>query len=404
MYKYIKYKNKYNQLKNLIGGAHKKIIEYLINKYLEQLSSKIHTDTSIVDFLETYKIDIHSDEGKIYNRYYREIVNIFNNFIGEDFYKYKFEFTSGFREELENKIDILFKQQVKLQQPDIERKVPDKKVFSIFTTGIADWCNLETILPYFYNTLLPHIKKIIGNDYNIEIIHSDILQGGNELVEMNKAKKDKCIKDIILMINKETKGNVIRNEFTHESLNFSGIPKENSLLLDFAHIFLYTSKPGSVLSSIDNKVYEIPCLRFGYVGEWKDYKDHNFNTIPYHILPNKFHLFEINHQSGKVTTFIDKLIRLGYINKEPMHEPVDIFNNYLVLLQKTGFPIFKKLNDKLDGIALIYDKVIMKLKYVLLDIMIEEIMINNTKKVDFEEKLFVIFEKLLAKENELLKK
>ena len=114
--------------------------------------------------------------------------------------------------------------------------------FRIYTTGICSWGNLDAIFTYWQLYLCSHICSIIPCRFtSIEIIHSDILLQLAYMPIINVKQVEKEINNK-LYNDYKIDSRISKNIFQREGLDFNKISKtESYIILDFAHIFYYSS-------------------------------------------------------------------------------------------------------------------------------------------------------------------
>ncbi len=168
-----------------------------------------------------------------------------------------------------------------------------QNTFYIYTTGIADWCNLNKTFKYWEDELCKHICELIPQRFSrIEIVHSDILDDFNGIMSVTNQKRNEIILNINtrLQLEHTRDSRIVSSIFQTTPLYFL-IKHQNiihpHLIIDFAHVLT------DDFESDWNVVY------LGYVGEVQIIE---YNMCTRHIK----NFFKVN-DDNTVTTYINKL-------------------------------------------------------------------------------------------------
>ena len=161
-----------------------------------------------------------------------------------------------------------------------------QETFYIYTTGIADWCNLEKTLKYWEDKLCSHVCSLLPQRFTkIEIVHSDILCVFNGIMSITNEKKNQVILDINsrLQLEYTRDSRIVSSIFYSTPLNVFERPH---IIIDFAHIY-------NILDPNLNIIY------LGYVGEEQ--------IIEYNMCSRYINNFFKVNDDNTVTTYINKL-------------------------------------------------------------------------------------------------
>ena len=191
---------------------------------------------------------------------------------------------------------------------DINNELIDSKDFYIYTTGIADWDNIDQTPTQWINYILHTVIRCIPPSFNKIIInHYDPLYNIGTNISIITTKKNV----IIQKINNTVIANDIKastSQITITSIFHNAILNDTSIhdphiLLDFSRAILKYDIRSKKLKMIDSKK-EINGLYIGYVGAIDSDESTRFSKL-YQIQNNFFTVSD----AGIVTTYIDKLIR-----------------------------------------------------------------------------------------------
>ena len=164
------------------------------------------------------------------------------------------------------------------------------ETFYIFTTGIADWCNLEKTFAYWNDHLCLHICSLIHYRFKyIEIVHSDIFDDFNGVMSITNDIKNNTMNEINRRLQFENvhKRNIriVSSRFQQTPLDLDEIATlTNHIIIDFAHV-------------INNNNLNVVYL--GYVGEKQIVESYMCTRYI-----NNF--FRVN-DDNTITTYIDQL-------------------------------------------------------------------------------------------------
>jgi len=229
-----------------------------------------------------------------------------------------------------------------------------KPLFYIYTTGIADWGNLDKLLLFWNKLLCDHVCSLIPPRFDIKILHSDILLeltygiGPNHMILDQKVYLTEQI-NLLLLENLENE-RIVESSFQTEPLNFREIRgKIPYLIIDFAHLFKYSKDLINISPNGSVKVFqnyndlelnddglELNVIYVGYLGE---------NQILDSKLSKRYisllNFFRVN-DDNTVITIINKLlnkIRFNQLLDQELFDPTDRID--IIMKQ-----IRRKLQDK----------------------------------------------------------
>jgi len=199
------------------------------------------------------------------------------------------------------------------------------KTFYIYTTGLGCWSD-PILTQYWDSTIRENILKNIDESFTkIVFEHYD------PFIDIDEPTKEKFRKE-----------NIDKCEFIDKFIDLDKINTLNKdnmhphLLIDFAHILNYLPNKETITSNSYGekksiKYNHINSLYFGFLGD----------PIPRHIATLK--LFDMD-SNGKITTYIDKLIRLGYVmcdDINPLTDPIKIIKNIIIIVKRDLEQILK---------------------------------------------------------------
>lgn len=164
----------------------------------------------------------------------------------------------------------------------------NQNTFYIYTTGIADWCNLNKTFKYWEDELCKHVCELIPQRFShISIFHSDILSDFNGIMSITNEKRIATSNEINnrLQLEYTRDSRIVLSFFQTTPLNFVLISQPH-IIIDFAHVF-------NDYNSNHNVVY------LGYVGEQQ--------IIEYNMCTRYIKNFFKVNDDNTVTTYINKL-------------------------------------------------------------------------------------------------
>ena len=208
-------------------------------------------------------------------------------------------------EKVPEKVPI--KTDVLVKIPEIVQKVPEKvlrnpyrnsNTFYVYTTGIADFCNIETIVNEWNEYLRDIVLKNIHDNFNkIIITHYDPLESFDIDLQntFKKQFEETGILNTITTINRQIVSCVL---YTNIDLNQI---KNPHILLDFAHIIEYLpSDDMQKQIKLNDTIYNINSVYFGYIGVFQ--LENNYSDV--YIAKSNFFT---TSPYGTVITYIDKI-------------------------------------------------------------------------------------------------
>ena len=219
--------------------------------------------------------------------------------------------------------------------------------FYIYTTGIADWDNKETIAAKWNNNVCANILSQIPSRFNdIYILHSDILKPMDEYDNMiNEEQRGIILKTFnqLLSTNDLTKPRVKKSSFTLMPIDFNTLETPH-IIIDMAHLFIY-NKTGLVTIGHTMPPYNIKSIYLGYFGDQvftiKANQKYDYNIY----IASHTQYFKVNDDNS-IITYIDRLIHLKYD-----YNPDDPSNFFNTVLQKLTFDVetaWLRKDNKLD--------------------------------------------------------
>jgi len=164
----------------------------------------------------------------------------------------------------------------------------NENTFYIYTTGIADWCDLNKTFKYWEDELCKHVCELIPQRFShISIFHSDILSDFNGVMSVTNQKKIETTTKINnrLQLERTRDSRIVVSFFQTTPLNFI-LSSQPHIIIDFANIF-NDAKPNL------NVVY------LGYVGEQQ--------IIEYNMCTRYIKNFFKVNDDNTVTTYANKL-------------------------------------------------------------------------------------------------
>jgi len=233
----------------------------------------------------------------------------------------------------------------------------DENTFYIYTLGILNWGQLDTILAYWDNSFFAHICSLIPPRFTkIVIIHCDIIQPimdwnitREEAVELFSGREG---------VDKSKDTRIIRSTFQTEPLNYEEIRTITPyILIDFAGVFRYTNviitptPEGSTQCYIweqnvaPTSFINLNIIRFGYTGD--DEMENQTNRINNRMI-GLTKLFKVN-PDNTITTFFNKFLdRTRFkeldlrIREKELNEPETRINR---MMGDINLLLFRKYKD-----------------------------------------------------------
>jgi hypothetical protein len=212
-------------------------------------------------------------------------------------------------------------------------------MFNIYTTGIAEWYNLNLLAKKWNETIRDIIIDKIPFKYKIKIIHSDILLE----LKPNNITKEKILDDIYTKVCLEdinSSERIIESNFISTEHNYREIElSKDYIILDFAHIFSYNNKN----KIKDNNIYNLNVLYLGYLSIFQIDEKFSFQ----YMLKSNF----LNIEEDNIITYIDKMIELNYIFEpsNPNYKIKEIFIKIRIKLMNEWRKKYGKVSDDFDN-------------------------------------------------------
>jgi hypothetical protein len=206
-------------------------------------------------------------------------------------------------------------------------------MFSIYTTGIAEWYNLNLLAKKWNETIRDIIIDKIPIKYKIKIIHSDILLK----LEPNNITKEEISNDIynkVCLEDINSSERIIESNFISIEHNYREIElSKDYIILDFAHIFSYNKK----------NIYNLNVVYLGYISIYQ--LDEKFSYQ--YMLKSNF----LKIEEDKIITYIDKMIELNYIFEPsyPNYKIKEIFIKIRIKLMNEWRKKYGKVSEDFDN-------------------------------------------------------
>lgn len=239
----------------------------------------------------------------------------------------------------------------------------NENTFYIYTTGIADWCDLNKTFKFWEDELCKHVCELIPQRFShISIFHSDILSDFNGVMSVTNQKKIQTTNEINnrLRLERTRDSRIVVSFFQTTPLNFI-LSSQPHIIIDFANVF-NNSKSNPKL----NVVY------LGYVGEQQIIE---YNMCTRHIK----NFFKVN-DDNTVTTYVNKLsdtTRFSPLKKEyPSDNIRDIMKKIRI---KLGLE-FKNKHGNYDLFDSIFNQANTDIHSKMVSIIMDNIM--NTDNVE----------------------
>jgi hypothetical protein len=227
--------------------------------------------------------------------------------------------------------------------------------FYIYTTGIAEWGNLEGILKTWNEILCKQICDLIPVHFaNINIIHSDILN------HIEPDKKDVMVNNILesIQLYNNIDPRIINSSFQTEPLDFESISKQQNpyIIIDMAHIFGYKQD----IEALDGIT---KAFIAGYYGEQRT-EPMSLNVVyPGYLGQGEQKVTLINtsffriDSTNTITTYINKLQNdARFILNLDMTNEYDPYEKFVELFKKIRTSIYNELRTKFGNLTQ-YDNV-----------------------------------------------
>lgn len=235
------------------------------------------------------------------------------------------------------------------------------KLFHVYTTGLSNWQSQEgnqNIIEKWNSEVIVNIIKLIPTEYKICFRHFDPLVS-IDLINISNEERLKEIDRIktFLLQNFED-DRVIGSVFIDKYLNLEELIPPY-IILDFAHIFVYTDTMHTVQKIIETPSGEfkgdgqdllINSVRFGFIGD----------PNPLQLAKSK--IFEIQ-EDGTVKSYIDKMIEInnnnGFTNPDDRifkfnsinpDEIIYDIKNKIIDNVKQMFPVYEPVQDIIPSI------------------------------------------------------
>ena len=241
--------------------------------------------------------------------------------------------------------------------------IQESNTFYLYTTGIADWCELNKTFGYWTNELSTHVFNSIPHRFTqIVITHSDILDDFNGIMSIVDLKKNQIIQEINgqLQLEYTRDSRIVSSNFQITPLDFEEIRISNCphLIIDFAHVFNdYSNIPNGL-----NVVY------LGYVGEHQIIE----NNMCTRYIKN---FFKVNLDNTiKVHTYINKLSDTNRFSPlKPDYPPDNIRDIMKKIRINLGFE-FKKIYGDYTYFDSIFNKTNIPVHSEIVNIILGKIM------------------------------
>ncbi|VVU95461.1 hypothetical protein CPAV1605_1212 [seawater metagenome] len=228
--------------------------------------------------------------------------------------------------------------------------VMNDDTFIIYTTGIANWGDINTVLKsWIENNILENILSMIPSFYkNVQIHHYD------PIINVTETSIPKNLINEIqtrLYTNDINYPRIIQSLFFQERLLDVKL-KKNYIIIDFAHVFKYTKKRDVVeiagnYKESNKEEKKLKTVYIGFIGNSIDLK--NNDCISHRIIKSNFFRVKDNRT---VETYIDSMIENNY-NFDPMY-PQDKIVEIVSVIKKFLMGVWREkngiVNDDFDEI------------------------------------------------------
>ena len=267
------------------------------------------------------------------------------------------------------------------------------KTFYIYTTGIGDSNNIENLAKSWDLLLRENVLRNIDNSFNNIIVkHYD------PMYCLRDGKETKCTDEEVenfknelnpILTNDKKHSRISDSNFFHDTIDYEKMSSPY-IILDFAHVFRYsTTTPGKVITK-EKKIYtNIKSVYIGYVGD--------LETIS-NILEFQYRKFEIVYsdffkvdREGKVTTYFDRLRKLGYLTlfgDDYILYPNDVITDIYIKIRNN---VFIYCRQNFNNFVNMFDDNFVEMSTNLVKNIINNIMTND---ID-EEELIKYYSSLL---------
>ena len=201
----------------------------------------------------------------------------------------------------------------------------EQDTFYIYTTGIADWCDLNKTFKFWEDELCKDVCKLIPQRFSqIEIVHSDTFDDFDGVMSITNQKKVQTINEINrrLQLEHTRDSRIVSSIFQSTPFDFFEKPY---VIIDFAHVF-NDSNPNL------NVVY------LGYVGEQQ--------IIEYNMCTRYIKNFFKVNDDDTVTTYANKLSDTTRFSPLKKDYPSDNIRDIMKKIRiKLGFEYKKKYGN-----------------------------------------------------------
>jgi hypothetical protein len=264
------------------------------------------------------------------------------------------------------------------------------KDFYVYTTGISDWVNTNTIIKQWrHNGVRQHLLSLIPAEYtDIHILHSDTLESdaGDKPYTYDDRKRAIDTINSTLIVSDMMVRRVVSSVFTVERLDFDTI-KDPHIILDYANI-LKQDKISEIMIGYNEQFITIGLTRdtklnivnMPYFGEEQCDSRNGLCNL---FLP-KSQYFQVI--GGEPITYIEKMEELGYFEKPQIsneqNKPNDFsessqFQDYIY--SYIGY--YYNSESKLKNGGIKKNKIIEQLYNLIKDICAFYIIFNHTQNV-----------------------
>lgn len=249
----------------------------------------------------------------------------------------------------------------------IKMSVQESNTFYLYTTGIADWCELNKTFGYWTNELSRHVFNSIPLRFTrIIITHSDILDDFNGIMSMEDLKKNQTIQEINTQLQLEytRDSRIVSSNFQTTPLDFEQIRISNRvhLIIDFAHVFVdYSNIP-----------YGLNVVYLGYVGEHQIIE----NNMCTRYIKNFFqvNLTNTTNTTNTIHTYINKLSDTNRFSPLKQDYPPDNIRDIMKKIRKNLGLEFKKIYGDYTYFDSIFNEANIPTHSEIVDIIMDKIM------------------------------
>ena len=239
----------------------------------------------------------------------------------------------------------------------------NENTFYIYTTGIADWCDLNKTFKYWEEELCKHVCELIPQRFShISIFHSDILSDFNGVMSVTNQKRIETTNEINnrLRLERAQNSRIVSSFFQTTPLNFI-LSSQPHIIIDFANIF-----------NDSNSNPKLNVVYLGYVGEQQIFE---YNMCTRYIK----NFFKVN-DDNTVTTYANKLSDSSRFSPLKKDYPSDNIRDIMKKIRiKLGLE-YKKIHGNYDLFDSIFNEQNTEVHMKMVAIIMDNIMNTNNNE------------------------